>query len=210
MALLFFAFFDCRDSFQITELMYTFGTFDERVKPFVFLVRTWEKEFKERPFNSRDYFTNFQLTYMALSFLQQVKEPILPTYDDILKQLALNDTDLSDKDFFLDLSRIHFKSKNTSTVPELFCQFLEYYSTFNFAENMITLKTTEMLPKVEAWPLYLDNVFVKNTGWGDTVTEIECNYFKLKSEEALNELIKSQHRTGDEAWGLLKIMPLLK
>lgn len=194
--------------------MYTFGTFDDRVKPFVFLVRTWEKEFKERAFNSREYFTNFQLTYMALSFLQQVKEPLLPTYDEILKQLGLNDIDLSenhsDKDFFLDLSRIQFESKNTSTVPELFCEFLEYYSKFNFAENMITLKTTEMLPKVQAWPLYLDNVFVKNTGWGDTVTEFECNYFKIKCEEALNELIKSQHRTGDGNWGLLKIMPILK
>lgn len=194
--------------------MYTFGAFDDRVKPFVFLVRAWETEFKERAFKSREYFTNFQLTYMALSFLQQVKEPVLPTYNEILKQLGLNDTDLidnlSDKDFFFDLSRIQFKSKNTSTVPELFCQFLEYYSNFNFAENMITLKTTEILPKVEEWPLYLDNVFVKNAGWGDTVTKFECDYFRLKSVEALNELIKSEHRTGDEAWGLLKIMPLLK
>lgn len=194
--------------------MYTFGTLDPRVRPFVFLCRTWEKEFKERQFNSREFLTNFQLTYMALSFLQHLKDPVLPTYDQIMEQLTGNNPEqanaLVNKDFMFDRNCIQFKSNNVSTVHELFCQFLEYYSEFNFAENMISLRTTEKLSKVEEWPLCLDNVFVKDAAWGDTVTEFECSYFKLKAKEALNELNQSQQRTNDEPWGLLKAMPLLK
>lgn len=193
--------------------MYAFGMMDERVRPFVFLVRTWEKEYKQRQYNSREFLTNFQITYMALSFLQQLKEPVLPTYDQIVKQLSENaqDDGFLAKYFIFDLNQIQFQSKNTNTIYELFCEFLEYYSTFNFAENMITLRTTEKLTKVEPWPLYLDNIFVKNSGWGDSVTEMECTYFKSKANGALKELQQSQCKTNDgQPWGLLNIMPLLK
>lgn len=195
--------------------MYTFGKLDPRVKPFTFLTRIWEKEFKERQFKSRENLTNFQLTYMALSFLQNLNEPVLPTYNEIVEQLTNNDAkqlrDLLNQDFMFDVSRIQFKSKNTSSVYELFKQFLEYYTNFDFTEHMITLKTTEKISKIEPYPLYLENIFVENGVWGDSVSEFECNYFKLKTNEALKELQHSQKKAGnDEAWGLLKVLPLLK
>lgn len=208
---------DFRDGFLATELMYTLGVLDARVRPFVFLARRWAKEFKLTRHGPGESLTNFQISYMALSFLANLKEPVIPTFIDLIEMLNVRietekSIDYSNKAFLFDLSQIRFQSKNTSTIFQLFYQFLEYYESYDFTKYMVTLETTELIQKPEARPLHLENMFRKEGVWGDNVSQFEINTMKVMIREALDELnlIDLEPGGADGDWGLLGILSHLK
>lgn len=196
--------------------MYALGVLDARVRPFVFLVRRWAKEFKLTRHGPGDSLTNFQISYMALSFLQNLKEPVVPTFNDMIRMMKVCGTqdldDFSNKAFIFDFDQIRFKSNNTSSIFELFCQFLEYYEPFNFEKYMITLKTTGKVLKEEARSLHLENMFRREAAWGDNVSQFEINTMKIMIRETLEELnhINLEPGSVDGDWGLLGLLTHLK
>lgn len=200
------------DGFHITELMYVMGLMDARVRPFISLVRRWAYEFKVTQSGSRDKFTNFQLTYMALCFLQHVKDPVLPTAAEIFNQHQINSNNAVERyasTFLFDINQIKFKTNNTSSIFELFIQFLEFYQAFDIGGNIITIGTTDIIQKTdpESSPLLLENIFDSASSWGGNVSEGECNTFKLLAKETLLELTnKDFSKTRkNEKWGLLEL-----
>lgn len=205
-----------RDGFHISELMYAMGLLDPRIRPFIFMVRRWAKEFEITRYNARENFTNFQLSYMCLSFLQQLKEPLVPTFDEVMRQIGNSESknvgSIVKDSFIFNFERFQFKTKNTSTVLELFAQFLEYYQSFNFEKYIITVRSTEKIPKPEPSPLYLENVFDTTTFWGGNVSEAECATLKIMIRETLLELeqCSSKPTDKDKDWGLLEIISKLK
>lgn len=205
-----------RDGFHITEFMYAVGLLDARIRPFIFMVRRWAKEFEITRYNARDNFTNFQLSYMCLSFLQQLKEPLVPTFEEVLRQIGKNQPksieNIVKDSFIFNFDQFQFKTKNTSTVLELFAQFLEYYESYDFNTHMITVRTTEKIPKPDPSPLYLDNVFDTTHFWGGNVSEAECSTLKIMTRETLQELehCSSKPTDKDKDWGLLEIISKLK
>lgn len=194
--------------------MYLMGIMDTRIRPFVFLVRRWAYEFKITQYGSRDTFTNFQLSYMALSFLQNVREPVLPTATEICKQHKIDSNGAIARhgnSFLFDINQITFKTKNTSTIFELFLQFLEFYDSYDLGGNMITLRTTEKIPKNDPSPLYLENIFDPAFSWGGNVSEAEVNTFKIMTRETLQELTQCfEKNKKNEKWGLLELFSHLE
>lgn len=203
----------CRDGFYATELMYIFANLDKRVQPFIFTVRRWAKEFKITKSNFGDNFTNFQFTYMALYFLQNLDEPILPVFDDLIEKSQSKDANKSVKSTFLHgLYEMPFQSKNKSSLTELFIQFLEFYESFDFSNRMISLKTRKVQSKTDPSPLVLENVFVPNASWGHNVSEYECNTLKIMIRETFSELedCNTQPIDKNQRWGLLELFSNIK
>lgn len=190
---------------------------DSRVRPFVFLVRRWAKEFKLTRHGPGDSMTNFQISYMALSFLQNVAEPVIPTFNDMIHILESYGTDkfddFSNKSFIFDLNKIRYHSKNTSTIFELFRQFLEYYQDFDFDQYMITLREVGKFPKNDIGKaLYLENMFRPAAVWGDNVSRFEIDTFKIMVREAIDEVdhINLEPQENDDEWGILGLLTHLK
>lgn len=196
--------------------MYALGVIDPRVRPFIFLVRRWAREFKITKHGPNDRFTNFQLSYVALSFLQNLTEPVLPTFSEMLHMMKTARGD--DKSFdpmkqfyFIDLDHIHFQSKNTSSLFELFCQFLDYYRTFDFSKYIITLNTRGKIGKKLTQPLQLQNLFDSEATCAHNISEQELNTLKIMMEETLGELEHiSLKPDGSDEWGILGLLLHLK
>lgn len=205
-----------RDGFHITEYMYAMGMLDARVRPFIFMVRRWAKEFDVTQYNARENFTNFQLSYMCLSFLQQLKEPVIPTFEEIMRQIGNNESknvgNIVKEAFIFSFDRFQFKTKNQDTVLELFKQFLLYFESFDFAKYMVTVRSTEMRPKPDPSPLHLENVFDSNNPWGGNVSDAETSTLKIMIRESLQELEQCSTKPSekDQNWGLLEIISKLK
>lgn len=204
-----------RDGFHISEYMYAMGLLDPRIRPFVFMVRQWMKGFEVARYRSRESFTNFQLSYMCFGFLQQLNQPLVPTFDEVMHQIHKNDSrsvsNIINSEFIFDFDKFQFETKNTSNILELFTQFLEYYELFDFTKHMVTIRTMEKIPKPGIAPLFLENVFDTTNPWGGNVSEPECCTMKILSRETLDKLKNvSTKPSGNDDWGLLKIMSKLK
>lgn len=195
--------------------MYVLGVLDARVRPFIFLVRRWAREFKITRHGPGDRFTNFQLSYISLSFLQNLQEPVIPTVDDMIKMMSAYGTgeqiDLKDQLFIFDLNRIQFESKNTSSIFELFYQFLEYYQSYDFQNRMVTLQKKGIIPKPRLTPLYIENIFDTEATVGDNISESEITTLKIMMRETLDELDNLElEPNGSDEWGLLGLLLHLK
>lgn len=153
---------------------------------------------------------------MALSFLQNVKEPVIPTFDEMIQMLETDRMgktyDFSKETFIFDLDKIQFRSKNTCTIFDLFCQFLEYYETFDFEKNMLTLRKVGQIPKKDRRPLHLENMFNVVSVWGDNVSQFEVQTMKIMIGETLSEIeqIDLEPGSSDGDWGLLALLTHLK
>lgn len=196
--------------------MYALGVIDPRVRPFIFLIRRWAREFKITKHGPNDRFTNFQLSYVALSFLQNLKEPVLPTFSEMLHMMKAahrNDEsyDPMKQFYFINLDHIHFQSKNTNSLFELFCQFMDYYRTFDFSKYVITLNARGKIEKTHAQPLQLQNLFNADTTIAENISEQELQTLKIMMEETLGELEHiSLKPDGSDEWGILGLILHLK
>lgn len=196
--------------------MYAMSLLDARIRPFIFMVRQWAKEFILNRHQRKEYFTNFQISYMCLSFLQQLKEPLVPTFEDVMKQIGQSESanvgNILREPFIFDLDRFEFHTKNTSTVLELFQQFLNYYAHYDLSTYMVTVRTTEKLAKPEAANLFLENVFDSTTPWGGNVSDAECSTLKIMALDSLKklELYCAKPLDPGQDWGLLEVISTLK
>lgn len=196
--------------------MYTMGMLDRRIRPFIFMVRRWAKEFEITRYNARDNFTNFQLSYMCLSFLQQLKQPIIPTFDEVMRQMdqtkSKDGANTVRNMFMFDCDRFQFETKNSDTVLELFKQFLDYYEEFDFSKYMISLRSIEQRPKPDPSPLYLENIFDSTHPWGGNVSDAETSTFKIMIRQTQEEMDQCSSKPNDQNqdWGLLEIISKIK
>lgn len=182
--------------------MYVYGVLDPRVRPFIFLVRAWAREFGITKSYPKDTFTNFHLSYMALCFLIRLDKPILPTLDEMHPQKN------ADSPFLFDLNQITFRTENNDSIIDLFKQFLEYYQTFDFKKHLITVRTRELCVRpLEPMPVHLENVFDPGSPWGINVGTDECKTLGIMIRETLAELaLCNLNKTNDERWGLLELL----
>lgn len=196
--------------------MYTMGMLDRRIRPFIFMVRRWAKEFEITRYNARDNFTNFQLSYMCLSFLQQLKQPIIPTFDEVMRQMdqtkSKDGANTVRNMFMFDCDRFQFETKNSDTVLELFKQFLDYYEEFDFSKYMISLRSIEQRPKPDPSALYLENIFDSTHPWGGNVSDAETSTFKIMIRQTQEEMEQCSSKPNDQNqdWGLLEIISKIK
>lgn len=205
-----------RTGFYISELFYIFGELDERVRPLVFLVRRWAQEIQLTSKTRTNSITNFQITCLVLSFLQQLPEPILPTVSELVAKARKIDVRLSDENrnyaFLRDSDEIQFKTQNRSSLEHLFVQFLEFYGKFDFSKHLISLNARKPIRKIEQYPLQIANPFELEQNWSRNVSSEECTAFKMHAQETFAELsdVVSVGSKSSPRWGLLSIFPNLR
>lgn len=185
--------------------MYVLGLLDARVRPFIFLIQRWVHEHSLSPLG-KDKLSTTHVTYMALSFLQQLPAPVLPTVDEIYNQLNINDADRLYKP--IDLAQIKFHSNNTSSVIELFQAFLVHYLSYDMEKYMISLRTTEKIPRPDAveTTICLQNIFVPNDSLSENIDIDQLHTFLSAIQNTLNEFAFCKSKSvNDRRWGLLKL-----
>lgn len=204
-----------RSGFYVSELFYMLGEIDKRVRPLLFTVQRWAKEIqthRKRPGS----LTNFHVACFVISFLQQLPEPILPTTNQLISKSRKIDvrhtTNNENYTFLRDLNDFDFQSRNTSSLEELFMQFLEFYGKFDFKKHLISLSSTEAIPKIESCGLQIMNPFVVDQNWGRNVSVEECREIRIEAQQALVDLMEETENSMDKAnrWGLLAIFQHIK
>lgn len=209
---------DCfnRTGFYISELFHIFGELDDRVRPLVFLVRRWAQEIQLTSKTRTYAITNFQLTCIVLSFLQQLNEPILPTVPELVSKARKVDARYSEDNrrytFLRDVHAIQFSTQNTSSLEELFTQFLEFYGKFDFAKNLISLTSKKSIRKIEPSPLQIANPFEMEQNWSRNVASDECAALKMHAQDSFADLmeIHSLAKPNKDRWGILTLFPKMK
>lgn len=192
----------------MSELFHTFAEIDDRVPPLLFAAQRWIKKVQanhKRP----AALTNFHVTCLVLSFLQQIPNPVLPTVKQLIVNARPEDLrrtiDNETYTFLRDLSQLDFKTQNTDSLEELLMQFLEYYGTFDFKRNLINLYSTGTLPKLTDSGLQIMNPFVVEQNWGRNVTSDDCTEIKTEAQYAFGDLLDECENGKKKRWGLLAI-----
>lgn len=185
--------------------MYVLGLLDARIRPFIFLIQQWVFAHSLSPLG-KDKLSTTHINYMALCFLQQLSDPVLPTVADIYEQLKISDSDRLYQP--IDLTQLKFQSNNNSSVAELFNQFLLHYISFDLESNMISLRTTEKIPKAseESSTICLENIFAANENFSENIDVDQLHTLLSSIQNTLNDWPQCQEkRTDGKPWGLLKL-----
>lgn len=134
---------------------------------------------------------------MAISFLIQLKEPVLPSLADLHGQLTENSP------FIFDLERITFKTKNTDSIIDLFVQFLQCYEQFDMKKYLVTVRSHDLIERDDPASAHLENVFEPDSPWGVNISTNECRALKIMCSEALGELEHfRQKEINNEGWSI--------
>lgn len=196
-----------------TELLYALGHINPRVRPFVLLVHKWADAMNLTKFG-KGKFHSIQITYLALNFLQQIKEPLLPPLEQLY---SIENTESA---VSIDLKPFEFKSNNTSALGELFIEFLEYYAVFEASKYSVTLRLAEKLEKPvnkepvakissnplktqNTKPLHMEQIFFPESNFADNITDIDYELFSIAISKTIKDL--DERGTGDNK----RIVPFL-
>lgn len=186
------------------------------MRPLVFVVRRWAQEIQLTSKTRTHSITNFQLTCLVLSFLQQLRQPILPTTTELVSKARKCDVRRSDDDrnytFLRDISAIEFSTENTSTLEELFAEFLEFYGSFDCTKYLISLTSKKPIRKIEQSAMQIANPFEMEQNWGRNISNDECIGLKMYAQDSFANLlnINAEASPNKNRWGLLSIFPNLK
>ncbi|XP_004524901.1 poly(A) RNA polymerase, mitochondrial [Ceratitis capitata] len=201
--------------FYMSELLYMFGEFDERVRPLTFCIRRWAQTCGLTNPSPGRWISNFSLTCLVIFFLQQMKQPILPTINALMKSASPDDIRLTEDgincSFGRDFERISFRSRNTAKSSELLLQFFEFYSQFDFHNRAISLNEGRSISKPDHSALYIVNPLEQVLNVSKNVSLEECERLRIEVRNAawvLESEVEnpSQPDNGTQSpWGILHL-----
>lgn len=174
----------------MSELLYLFGEIDERVRPLIFFVRRWAEEWDvTRIIRPGPFISNFTLSCLVLFFLQQLKQPILPSINELKRQAGPSDNRFIGKfidcTFLRDINHLNFKTTNTDSLEELIMQFFDFYANLDFEESTISLNTGHKMPQdTESRAMTIINPLESGVNVSVNVSRNETNSFKRKAKLA--------------------------
>lgn len=162
----------------MSEIFHTFGELDERVRPLVFFIRTWAREFDIiQPFPSLSL-SNFMLTCMVIFFLQTRPQPILPPSDTFVNRKQQASSIEPTLNYITNSkSMLNFQSENTSTLSELLVEFFEFYSKFNYSTDAISMTNGKIRANISADSIYIYNPLESGVNISRNTTDFERNQF---------------------------------
>uniref|UniRef100_A0A1B6CKY0 PAP-associated domain-containing protein n=1 Tax=Clastoptera arizonana TaxID=38151 RepID=A0A1B6CKY0_9HEMI len=195
----------------MSELLYTFGNIDWRIRPLMFTIKKWAAEVKLTNPNPGRYITNFSISLLVIFYLQQIK--ILPSLDELIKKSGVDDKRLSDDGvnctFLRDVTSFqrHPRDKDLS-LEDLLQGFFEYYASFDFNMKAIALGCGGPLPKQDYAPLYIINPLERHLNVSKNVSAEETERLKIELRNAMWELelsSKSEENNREGVWGLMRL-----
>lgn len=207
----------------MSELLYMFGELDMRVRPLTFSIRRWAQACGLTNPSPGRWISNFSLTCLVMFFLQQLRQPILPTISALAKAAEPSDIRVTEDGinctFGRDLERLAFRSRNQSSLSELLLQFFEFYSQFDFHNRAISLNEGRALSKPDHSAMYIVNPLEQALNVSKNVSLEECERLRievrnaawvLESEVESASLSPEMGNEGNDArqemsWGLLNL-----
>lgn len=201
----------------MSELLYMFGEFDERVRPLTFCIRRWANACGLTNPSPGRWISNFSLTCLVIFFLQQTKQPVLPAINTLIKSATQDDLRITEDGinctFARDFQNVGFRSRNTSKTSELLLQFFEFYSQFDFQNKAISLNEGRVISKPDHSALYIVNPLEQLLNVSKNVSLEECERLRIEVRNAawvMETEVENQYHTElerdqQESWGLLNI-----
>ena len=124
-----------------SELMKHYADSDPRVKELILAVKDWASS---RDLNDafKGTFSSYTWSILVIQFLQLLEEPVLPNLQDS-EDRDLQIIDGIEYDVTINQDKIKsFKSKNSSSTGELFCQFFEFYALgWNWDKEVVSIRS---------------------------------------------------------------------
>lgn len=174
----------------MSEMLYTFGKLDKRLRPLTFYIRAWAKEFNIIQSFPSPGISNFMLTCMVIFFLQHLPKPILPPANAFVTLNATSNDETIP--YITDTSKLNFKSQNTSTLAELVVEFFDFYRKFNYAQEGLSILTGTIKSNVGQDSIYIYNPLEKTVNVCRNVNDFERNQFVEKCEIAIKALTQDR------------------
>lgn len=174
----------------MSELLYLLGEIDERVRPLIFFVRRWAEEWNvTRVVRPGPFISNFTLSCLVLFFLQQLKQPILPSINELKRQARPCDKRFIDNvnecTFLRDINHLNFKTTNIDSLEELIVQFFDFYANMDFENSRISLNTGHKEPQAtEKKAMTIINPLESELNVSANVSRNETYSFKSKAKLA--------------------------
>ncbi|KAH8373673.1 hypothetical protein KR200_009538 [Drosophila serrata] len=174
--------------YYMSELLYMFGELDVRVRPLTFSIRRWAQSCGLTNPSPGRWISNFSLTCLVMFFLQQLRQPILPTISALTKAAEPSDMRITEDGinctFARDLERLAFRSRNQSSLSELLLQFFEFYSQFDFHNRAISLNEGRALAKPDHSAMYIVNPLEQLLNVSKNVSLEECERLRIEVRNA--------------------------
>lgn len=174
----------------MSELLYILGNFDYRVRPLVFTIKIWAKETNLTNNMPGRWITNFSLTLLVLFYLQQ--ERVIPAIQTLVKHADSKEvritTDGINCTFLRDISKLPKTVENTKPLDQLLYGFFDYFASFDFDTNAISLNLGKSINKPEYSALYI-------------VNPLEV-HFNVSKNMSLEELQRFRIELKNAAWSL--------
>ncbi|KAH8345198.1 hypothetical protein KR059_008423 [Drosophila kikkawai] len=174
--------------YYMSELLYMFGELDVRVRPLTFSIRRWAQACGLTNPSPGRWISNFSLTCLVMFFLQQLRQPILPTISALAKAAEPSDMRITEDgincSFGRDLERLGFRSRNQSSLSELLLQFFEFYSQFDFHNRAISLNEGRALAKPDHSAMYIVNPLEQLLNVSKNVSLEECERLRIEVRNA--------------------------
>ncbi|KAL5275066.1 MTPAP family protein [Megaselia abdita] len=191
---------------HMSELFYSFGNIDIRVRAIIFTIRRWAQIIGLTNPSPGRWITNFSLSSLVIHFLQQLDNPLLPPINNF-KNYEDSREDKEIKQF--ELSKTQFLTNNNIKLEELLLQFFEYYSSFDFSNRAISMVDGNTVNKPDHSAMYIINPFDKTHNVSKNVSFEECERFKIEVRNAAwileTELENNVNLTKNGNWGLLNL-----
>lgn len=129
-----------------THLLYCYSQMDWRLRPLALVVKLWA-QFHHINNAKNMTISSYSLVLMTIHFLQYAVVPaILPCLHTMYPHKFQKHHDINSIDMNEDIGP--FESQNKQTLGELFLQFLGYYSSFDYGQHAISIRTASVIPIV--------------------------------------------------------------
>lgn len=195
-------------AFNMSELLYLFGSIDKRVRPLVFTVRKWAQEIGLTNNSPGRWITNFSLTLLVLAFLQRPNNylpqvlPSINTLNKLVENPSKLPEHLSHCAFIIPDKKLPNFSNHCS-LEQLLVQFFEYYSNYDFITKAISLNEATDILKPEHSALYIVNPLERALNVSKNVSIEELEKLSLEFRNALWTLESQENKTSK--WGILSL-----
>lgn len=171
---------------NMSELLYIFGNFDYRVRPLVFTVKMWANQINLTSDTPGRWITNFSLTLLVLFYLQQ--EQIIPPIQLLVKQATNDDVRITNEGinctFLRDVSKLPRVVSNTKSLDQLLLGFFDYFASFDFYTNAISLNFGKTINKPEYSALYIVNPLEVHFNVSKNISSEEVERFRIELRNA--------------------------
>ncbi|XP_068628339.1 poly(A) RNA polymerase, mitochondrial-like [Battus philenor] len=199
---------------HMSELLWMFGCLDARIRPLVFVVRSWAKAVGLTSPHPGPWITNFPLTLMVIFFLQQKRNTgfILPPLKLLIDKAGKDDIRIAEENinctFLRDLNRLpqHTYAQCDEGLQDLLLQFFEFYAQFDFREKAISIIEGAPIRKPDSMPLYIVNPLEKALNVSRNVSYEECERFRLEVRNAAWHLETGLDGKKGDDWGLIGLL----